>query len=108
MSSADQLGAGFACMLVTQCSSVIWSTVMLPCVGYSQAPDLYMGYGQAKDAPAMYTFEYPADWEEDTPTKTEKSTMSVAAGVSAQVVCNPPQLVLQSLDGLQLWDMKHQ
>eukprot|EP00878_Enallax_costatus_P009918 GHUV01010355.1.p1 GENE.GHUV01010355.1~~GHUV01010355.1.p1 ORF type:complete len:129 (+),score=6.01 GHUV01010355.1:485-871(+) len=44
-------------------------------LGYSQAPDLYLGYGQAKDAAPMYSFEYPADWEEDNPTKTEKSTM---------------------------------
>jgi hypothetical protein len=27
--------------------------------GYSQQPDLYLGYGQPQDAPPLYTFEYP-------------------------------------------------
>ncbi len=40
-----------------------------------QAPDLYLGYGQTKDAPPMYSFEYPANWEEQVVTKTDKSTM---------------------------------
>lgn len=52
-------------------------------LGYSQAPDLYLGYGQAKDAAPMYSFEYPADWEEETPTKTEKSTMGMDGRVIA-------------------------
>jgi hypothetical protein len=34
-----------------------------------------MGYGQASDAPPLYSFEYPATWEEETVTKTDKSTM---------------------------------
>ncbi|KAF8073086.1 thylakoid lumenal protein [Scenedesmus sp. PABB004] len=46
-------------------------------LGYSQAPDLYMGYGQAQDAPPLYSFDYPANWEVDIPTKTEKSTMGM-------------------------------
>lgn len=44
-------------------------------LGYNQQPDLYMGYGQAQDTPAQYSFEYPADWEEQAVTKTDKSTM---------------------------------
>jgi len=40
-----------------------------------QAPDLYLGYGAAKDSPPLYTFEYPASWEEEAPSKTTKSTM---------------------------------
>eukprot|EP00879_Flechtneria_rotunda_P006974 GHRR01007321.1.p1 GENE.GHRR01007321.1~~GHRR01007321.1.p1 ORF type:complete len:160 (+),score=56.81 GHRR01007321.1:264-743(+) len=46
-------------------------------LGYSQAPDLYLGYGQAQDAAPLYKFEYPADWVTATPTKTEKSTMGM-------------------------------
>jgi hypothetical protein len=49
------------------------------CAGYSAAPDLYLGYGQKNDNrmadPPLYSFEYPADWTEEIPTKTEKSTM---------------------------------
>lgn len=41
----------------------------------TQAPDLYMGYGATRDAPPMYSFEYPASWEEQGVTKTDKSTM---------------------------------
>lgn len=40
-----------------------------------QAPDLYLGYGASKDAPALYSFEYPVHWEESAVTKTDKSTM---------------------------------
>jgi hypothetical protein len=50
-------------------------------LGYSAAPDLYLGYGQATDNrmadPPVYSFEYPADWTEEIPTKTEKSTMGM-------------------------------
>lgn len=46
-------------------------------LGYSQAPDLYLGYGAAKDSPPLYTFEYPASWEEEAPSKTTKSTMGM-------------------------------
>lgn len=81
-------------LLVASRRSLMLGTAMLPLVGgtapakaqengyktylgYSQAPDLYLGYGQAQDAAARYTFEYPADWEEEIPTKTEKSTMGM-------------------------------
>lgn len=40
-----------------------------------QAPDLYLGYGAARDSPAQYSFEYPSDWEAAVVTKTDKSTM---------------------------------
>lgn len=46
-------------------------------LGYNQAPDLYLGYGAARDSPAQYSFEYPADWEEAVVTKTDKSTMGM-------------------------------
>lgn len=50
-------------------------------LGYSAAPDLYLGYGQKNDNrvadPPLYSFEYPADWTEEIPTKTEKSTMGM-------------------------------
>jgi hypothetical protein len=44
-------------------------------LGYNQQPDLYLGYGQASEAAPQYSFEYPADWEEQAVTKTDKSTM---------------------------------
>eukprot|EP00882_Tetradesmus_deserticola_P006473 GHRQ01006811.1.p2 GENE.GHRQ01006811.1~~GHRQ01006811.1.p2 ORF type:complete len:229 (+),score=54.83 GHRQ01006811.1:261-947(+) len=50
-------------------------------LGYSAAPDLYLGYGQKTDSrvadPPLYSFEYPADWTEEIPTKTAKSTMGM-------------------------------
>eukprot|EP00877_Chromochloris_zofingiensis_P002546 jgi/Chrzof1/12292/Cz06g29040.t1_P19-1 len=53
-------------------------------LGYSLQPDLYMGYGASINNEPLYTFEYPASWEEMIPTKTEKSTM----GMDGRVV-NP-------------------
>jgi hypothetical protein len=56
---------------VHRLSSVL--AVLLPLL--LQAPDLYLGYGAARDTPAQYSFEYPSDWEEAVVTKTDKSTM---------------------------------
>lgn len=51
-----------------------------------QAPDLYLGYGAAKDSPPLYTFEYPASWEEEAPSKTTKSTMCGGLGLGRAVL----------------------
>lgn len=45
--------------------------------GYNMQPDLYLGYGTSMNHIPMYTFEYPVSWEEDSVTKTEKSTMGM-------------------------------
>jgi hypothetical protein len=55
------------------CACCCLLSVLLPLL--MQAPDLYLGYGAARDSPAQYSFEYPADWEEAVVTKTDKSTM---------------------------------
>jgi hypothetical protein len=48
-------------------------------------PDLFLGqgYGTSINQTPQYSFEYPAEWEEDEITKTEKSTM---VGTSTQSV----------------------
>ncbi|PNW85945.1 hypothetical protein CHLRE_03g198850v5 [Chlamydomonas reinhardtii] len=53
-------------------------------LGYATPPTSYGGYGgNAKEAP-RYTFEYPAGWKEEIPSKVEKGTQ----GVDGRVV-NP-------------------
>jgi hypothetical protein len=49
----------------------------LSSAGYNMQPDLYLGrdYGTSMNQSPQYSFEYPAEWEEDEITKTEKSTM---------------------------------
>lgn len=48
-------------------------------MGYNMQPDLYLGrdYGTSMNQSPQYSFEYPAEWEEDEITKTEKSTMGM-------------------------------
>ncbi|KAF5831745.1 thylakoid lumen protein [Dunaliella salina] len=45
--------------------------------GYATPPTSYGGYGGTANEPPKYTFEYPAPWKIDIPSKSEKGTKGI-------------------------------